>query len=239
MPSKHASNLKYRLAVLLTSLAMLMVMTIFEFAKDFFFPELTRWQSHGITIYFSTLAATLVAWIVVRQYQSLDVKIIDEMTHRRESEETLENERTLLRTLIDVLPDRIFAKDQQDRFILRNQAHMGISEVAADAVIEQRNTDLYSAEQAARYNAENRQILESGQSLLGVEEQSVDANGHVIWTLTTKTPFRDRHGKIAGLVGISRDITKYKQAREELNRTMKQFMELMVEMERGVKNLDG
>jgi two-component system sensor histidine kinase/response regulator len=133
-------------------------------------------------------------------------------------EEALAQERTLLHTLAESLPDYIYAKDTESRFLLVNTAGARmIGGVAPAEVLGRTDFDFYPAELASRYMADERRVWETGESFINQEEPCVDViTGARKWLLTTKVPFRDASGKIRGLVGLGRDITASKIAAEQL-----------------------
>ncbi len=141
-----------------------------------------------------------------------------DITRWREVEAELATERNLLRTLIDHLPDDVYAKDTKSRFILGNPALARIIGVAhPDNLMGKTDFDFYPAELAAQYYADEQSLMRTGQPLLDQEEFVIDkATGEKHWNLTTKIPLNDSQGNIAGLVGISRDITTLKRHEEDL-----------------------
>jgi PAS domain S-box-containing protein len=131
-------------------------------------------------------------------------------------EEALANERNLLRTLIDNLPDAIYVKDSEGRFLLKNLADarkMGAA--SPEETIGKTDFDYYPAALAAQYQADDQVVIHSGQAIINQEEQVVDAANRAGWVSTTKLPLRDQQGRVIGLVGIGHDITAQKQADEE------------------------
>ncbi len=146
---------------------------------------------------------------------------IQNITERKRAEESLAEERSLLRTLIDNMPDNIFVKDIESRFVVANIAvahFMGAT--TPDELLGKTDFDFYPQELAARYYADDQKVIQSGQPLVSREEPAVDAAGSRKWYSTTKVPLRDSRGKIVGLVGISRDITARKLAEEDSERLM-------------------
>jgi PAS domain S-box-containing protein len=142
---------------------------------------------------------------------------VRDITGRRELEENLERERTLLATLIDNLPDYVSVKDTESRVLITNTANarvMGL-EKAQDAV-GKTDFDFYPRPEAERYLADERVVIQTGTALVNREEESSDRKGHTRWTLTTKVPLRNAQGKIMGVVCTGRDITERKEAEERI-----------------------
>lgn len=144
-----------------------------------------------------------------------DRKLAEEQ--RDEFEEMLEKERDLLLTLIDNLPDYIFAKDVSGKYRTVNETLLrDLGAPSRDEVIGKSDYDYWPKELADEYHAGDQTVIKSGVLLPNREEESIDHAGNTRWLLTTKAPLRDRNGKVEGLVGICRDITERKRAEVEL-----------------------
>jgi two-component system sensor histidine kinase/response regulator len=143
-----------------------------------------------------------------------------DITERRLAEEALAEERNLLRTLIDTIPDPIFVKDTEGRLIVNNTAHARLlGAVSPEACIGKSDFDFFSPDVARRSRDDEQAFMKSGMPIISLEERAVDHTTNTeIWNQTSKVTLRDRSGKITGLVGISRDITARKQAEEVLQR---------------------
>lgn len=131
--------------------------------------------------------------------------------------QTLEQERNLMRTLIDSMPDIIYAKDTQSRFLLINEG--GASFLGADqaSVLGKTDFDFFSPEMATKYYEDEQCIMASGDPLLEQEEPTIDhGTGHRRWILTSKIPIKSEAGTVTGVVGIGRDITKRRLAEERI-----------------------
>ncbi|MEP7289749.1 MAG: response regulator [Chloroflexota bacterium] len=134
-----------------------------------------------------------------------------------EQRNSLEEQRTLLRTVIDNLPDYIFAKDREGRFLISNVAHARAAKVATpEELVGKRAAEFFEQELATQYDKDDEATIQSGQSLLNVQRRTVDEQGNPKWVLTTKVPLRDAQKKIVGLIGISRDISDLKRTEEAL-----------------------
>ncbi len=131
----------------------------------------------------------------------------------------LAQERTLLRTLIDNIPDSVYVKDLLGRKTLVNPADMLFMGKQTEAeVLGKTDQEIFQAENAAQFLQDDQQILKTGQPLINREELVTDSYQNQRWLLTSKIPLRDAEGKIVGLVGIGRDITERKRAEQEILR---------------------
>jgi len=139
------------------------------------------------------------------------------VTSLRNAEIKLKEERNLLRTLVDNLPDGIYAKDTEARKIMANAANYKRVGCKTEAeVIGKTDFDLFPKEIAAAFFADDQSVLKDGKPVINREEKAVLRDGETRWLLTSKIPWRDASGKIIGLVGIGRDITDRKNLEEQM-----------------------
>jgi PAS domain S-box-containing protein len=132
--------------------------------------------------------------------------------------ESVRQSEELMRTLIDAIPDNIYAKDRAGRHILVNAALLRrVGFTRPEEMLGKTDMDLYPRELAEQYQASEKPLLE-GQSLLGHEEPGVDPAGRPTWLVTTKVPLRDIGGRVTGIVGITSDITARKQVENDLRK---------------------
>jgi two-component system cell cycle sensor histidine kinase/response regulator CckA len=165
-----------------------------------------------------------------RELSDLNGSYAEEIRQRRQVEEVLARERTLLRTLLDTLPEQIYVKDTAGRYLLTNEANRRLRQLrSTEEVVGKTVFDLVSPEHAARYDADDRQVITTGQAILNREEPGRFADGADRVLLTSKLPLRDGAGQIIGLVGITRDITGEKRAgqeKEQLTRRLQETQKL-------------
>ena len=134
-------------------------------------------------------------------------------------EEALADERNLLRSLIDSIPDHIYVKDRNHRFLLANRAAQRFLGMGSDELAGKSDADFFSRDAASSFRWEEEQVLRSGQPSINREEWVTSADGTQRWNLTTKVPLRDKRSNVIGLVGINRDVTDRKLASEQLEQT--------------------
>jgi eukaryotic-like serine/threonine-protein kinase len=140
----------------------------------------------------------------------------------------LARERNLLRAVIDLLPEQIYVKDSQGRFLICNPAvvHKAGAQSEAD-MLGKTDFDFCPRELAEHYFADEQAILRSGRPLINREERVRDAQtGALHWNLTSKVPLRDSAGQVNGLAGVNHDITERKRTEQELQRRGDEFAAL-------------
>ena len=158
----------------------------------------------------------------------LNVQLVQENRRLTQENARLAQEQDLLRTLIDGLPDNIFIKDRQSQFLVSNLAHLlTLGATCPDEVIGKTDLDIFPAELANQYYADEQALMESGQPLNQEETVVNPHTGEKRWLQTTKVPLRDKEGKVVGLIGINRDITDRKQTEESLAHAHRQLRALL------------
>jgi len=151
-------------------------------------------------------------------------------TATKQIEEKLNQERTLLRTIIDHLPSRVFVKDRGGRYILNNRAHQRMIGVESqEAALGHTILDYHNDARGERSMVEDHRVLAGGPSIINRESSDLMSDGQRRWALTTKVPLHDPMGKLIGLVGITHDITERKRVEEELrDRTLEMEADLQM-----------
>ena len=153
--------------------------------------------------------------------------IVRDITVRKQMEEKSEEERILLRTLIDNLPDRVYVMDVLGQKIISNIADwQACGGKAMEDVIGKTDLDIYPPELAESYWAHDKSVIDSGESILNLEEPGLDSQGKRVSLLSSKVPLRDVQGNVIGLVGIGRDISERKQAEETLRESEEKWRSL-------------
>ncbi len=163
-------------------------------------------------------------WHIVRQVPARDLAgaitawygTCTDIEDLKQAEGALRNERNVLRTFIDAIPDLIFTKDTTGRYGLCNLAMVTFAGASSEAEITGKSVfDLFPLPYSQKNHEDDLRVLTRGETIFDSEDFARDAIGRVTWRQVTKAPLRDDTGQIIGLVGISRDIQSRKE-REQL-----------------------
>ena len=142
-----------------------------------------------------------------------------EVNERMRAEEALSEERKVLRALIDNVPDFMYVKDAESRFVVANASlaqSMGVK--SPEELLHKTDFDFYPKVLAGTYYRDEQNVIRTKQPLFNREEESFGTDGKSIWLLTTKVPLFDKNGQVTGVAGIGRDITHLKKTQEEMQK---------------------
>jgi PAS domain S-box-containing protein len=148
------------------------------------------------------------------------VGAVQNIDEQKRSEQALKYERDLLQIFLDNIPDTVYFKDRESRFVRINsaQARMLGVDTPQDA-IGKTDRDFMTAELAEAFMEEERKIVETGEPVVNRTEFNPTRDGQLRWLSATKVPVKDMAGNVTGTIGISRNITEQKLAQEyEQNR---------------------
>ncbi|MBW4437614.1 MAG: PAS domain-containing sensor histidine kinase [Pleurocapsa minor GSE-CHR-MK-17-07R] len=158
-----------------------------------------------------------------------------DITARKEAELAVARERELLRTVIDALPDTIFIKDREGRYMIGNKAHRQFMRAAEDLRVEHKTSEeLFAADEAAFYMAQDKQVFETGQPIID-QEFTVKRPEGMHYFMNSKFPILNEGGEVIGLVGIARDISE--RRRFEGEKQKRHLLEVALRKEREINEL--
>jgi sigma-B regulation protein RsbU (phosphoserine phosphatase) len=143
---------------------------------------------------------------------------VEDITQRREAEVKLRDSEGLYHSLVETLPQNIFRKDLQERFTFANQQFCKTLGRELKDIVGKTDFDFFPEEMAAKYQRDDRRVLETGKPLEAVEEHQPPGGGK-LYVHVVKTPLRGAYGQIIGLQGIFWDITAQKLAEEQIRKT--------------------
>ena len=141
-----------------------------------------------------------------------------DITERKRMETELRESRQLLRDVLDTVPVRVFWKDRESRYLGCNLAcarDAGLSR--PNDVVGKDDYQMGWKDQAEKYRADDKEVMESGYSKLGYEETQSTPSGGLIWLRTNKVPLRNEQGDIIGVLGTYEDITEQKRISHALH----------------------
>lgn len=124
----------------------------------------------------------------------------------------LHNTDFLLQNLMENMPDNIYFKDSESRFIMVNKRFCDWFGIAEKDILGKSDLDLFASAHAQQAYDDEQRIIATGEPLLGIEEMETWPDGRITWVSTTKMPLRNAEGGITGTFGVSRDITDHKEA---------------------------
>lgn len=141
-----------------------------------------------------------------------------DITKRVRMEEELIFEKGLLSSLLNTIPDLIYFKDKESRFIKVSKSKADQVGRSIEEVVGSTDFDYFTEEHARPAYEDEQEIIKKGNPIEGKVEKETHPDGRVTWVSTTKIPRYDEKGNIIGILGISRDITEkrlWEMQREE------------------------
>ena len=152
--------------------------------------------------------------------KALLASAIRKAIERHRAQEASRRDQHLLEILMNKIPDAIYFKDADSRFLRINRAHTRRFSLTDPAqAIGKTDADFFTEAHAQQARADEQRVMKTGLPLVGIEEMETWPDGTISWVSTTKMPLRDPAGRIIGTFGISRDITPRKEAELALGGT--------------------
>jgi PAS domain S-box-containing protein len=170
---------------------------------------------------------------------SLDRQVEVRTAELKDTSDQLARDRYLLNTLVETIPDPVFFKNRKLEFIRVNEAMAHIAGFDDPAeLIGKTDADFRQASFAEESAADERRIMETGESIVNKEEQPVADGSAELWVLVTKMPLRNENKEIVGTFGIARDITEIKHAELQLQESEARFRRIVETAPEAVVILD-
>ena len=185
----------------------------FERLEHLLFPHLNSLQHQAVTICVGTIAAVIGSYYLNR-------KLDRALSMHAQMEKKLALERNVLRTVTDNIPDSIFAKDTEGRYLLANKAFAAIHGMkSTHELVGKTAFDLFPKEQATALHTDDLLVMRSGGTPVESERTAVDAEGNIKVLQTTKVALIDQNDTVVGIVGLHRDTTRRKEAERKLRQS--------------------
>jgi len=158
--------------------------------------------------------------------------VVRDITERKKAEEALRVSEEKHRGLVENLPQRIFHKDANSVYMYCNRNCADDMGIAAHEIKGKNDFDFYPKELAEKYRADDRRLMESGQT--EEIEESYTKGGQEFVVQTVKTPLTDDAGNVSGILGIFWDITERKRAEEALKGSEQKYRTVVEESFNGI-----
>ena len=133
------------------------------------------------------------------------------------------NEKDLVSSFMENIPDRIYFKDRDSRFIYGSKSFAQWFGLAISEILGKTDFDFFSEIHARAAFDDEQEIIRTGEGKRDLEEMETWPDGRITWCSTSKMPLRDAEGAIIGILGISKDITAQKRVTEELRESNRQL----------------
>lgn len=137
------------------------------------------------------------------------------ISRRKAAEAQIEEERYLLRMLIDHVPLQVYFKDMESKFVLANQKMaewMGLEDPGQ--LTGKHDRDFFDRRHANQAEEDEREIMKTGKGVVGKLEREGWDERHDTWVLTSKFPWHDSRGRVNGTFGVSSDVTELVEAQQ-------------------------
>jgi PAS domain S-box-containing protein len=155
---------------------------------------------------------------VVRNAEGKPVRMAGAMmniTERKEIEQALQRQQSELRALFDLMPAMIWFKDTHNGILRVNQRAAEAAGKSVEEIEGKQSVEIYPQD-AARFYADDLEVIHSGIPKLGFVETVMGHGGEPLAVQTDKVPYCDKDGKVIGIVVMAQDITE--RTREEAER---------------------
>jgi PAS domain S-box-containing protein len=136
------------------------------------------------------------------------------IVERKKAEELLRKDHEEMQIILDSSPIKIFYKDCENRYIRVNKMMADVAGLPKDEMEGKPATDIYP-NQAKHCWEDDKEVIASGKPKNGIIER-IDGVTGTSWVQTDKIPYKDKDGRIIGVIGFSVDITERKMAEKQL-----------------------
>lgn len=158
------------------------------------------------------------------ELKASDVKLKAELEENIRIKENLTRETALLNSMLKTLPDYVYFKDTESKFLRVSESMVPLFGVKSSAeILEKSDFDFHPPKDAKKFFNEEQEIIKKGEGFIDEIRQGADENGDELWTSVTKLPLYDETGKCIGTFGISKDITDIKNLEIEVRHRNEQL----------------
>ncbi len=150
------------------------------------------------------------------------IHVATDITERKNSEELLRQSEETHRSLVEHLPQRIFLKDRNSVYLSCNTNYAADLGIVPEQIVGKDDFAFHPAELAQLYRADDQACMDTG--MVKDFEEPYQLPGQDRWAHTIKVPYKDRHGRVIGVLGIFEDITERKRSEDALWKVKSSFV---------------
>ena len=175
------------------------------------------------------LWALATRWLAEKASRQIYAELQQKNYELREAEEKASEQAALLQALLDNIPDSVYFKDCDHQFIAVSRAKAEYHGTTPEEMVGKTDFDLLPEVPAKVAHAEEQRVMETSKPIVNKIEQISGPDGSQRYYSVSKVPYSDPNGQVAGIVGISRDITVQKQAQLKLKQerdTAQQYLDV-------------
>ncbi|MCJ7790463.1 MAG: PAS domain S-box protein [Candidatus Atribacteria bacterium] len=154
------------------------------------------------------------------------VCIVKDITERKLAEENVKNAKDELQMILDSVPAIIFYKDIEGRFIRVNKTLANSLQLPIKDIVGKTTEELFPKEQAENMRKDDKEVIVSEKAKRDIIQPFTTPDG-IRWLLTDKIPYKDKKGKITGIISLAKDITGERKSEKELRQSYQKLKKTM------------
>ena len=183
-------------------------------------------QHHPISLYKDQRIAGWRENYVYKLPSGEIVAVYDDITERKQAEENVKKAKDELQMIMDSVPALIIYKDTEGKIIRANKTLADRLEIPVKDMVGKTIEELFPKEQAENMRKDDKEVIISGKPKRDIIQPYTTPDG-IRWTITDKIPYKDKEGKIIGVIAFAKDITVQKKSEEELQQSYQRLKKTM------------
>jgi len=144
----------------------------------------------------------------------------------KQAEENVKTAKDELQIILDSVPAIIFYKDIEGRIIRLNKALANSLKMSIEDIVGKTTEELFPREQAENMRKDDQEVMISGKAKRDIIQPYTTPDG-IRWLITDKIPYKDKEGKVTGVIGLAKDITVQRKEEQELKQTYQKLKKTM------------
>ena len=158
--------------------------------------------------------------------RTLALSIARDTTERKKAEQNIKSAKDELQMIMDSVPAIIFYKDTEGRIIRANKTFADSLKLPVKDIVGKTTEELFPKEQAENMRKDDKEVIISGKPKRNIIQPYTTPDGTKL-LITDKIPYKDKEGKVTGVIGLSKDITVQRKAEQKLQQTFQKLKKTM------------